>query len=109
MATPRADETDVHEAEEFLATREGLKHIRIRKRADLLILDSGPSDDPPLHARLRRETVQYCRLEMPSHERWERTRIRGTEEQVLTTLVEQFGWTLAPIADYPARISDRSY
>ncbi len=60
MAKPRAaDETDVQEAEEFLATREGLKHIRIRKRADLLILESGPSDDPLLHARLRRETVQY--------------------------------------------------
>jgi hypothetical protein len=41
MAKPRADETDVHEAEEFLATREGVKHIPIRKRADLLILESG--------------------------------------------------------------------
>jgi len=109
MAKPQVDRTDVHIVEQLLARHEKLTHVRVRRHADLLILESGPSDNPLRHARLRRETIQYWRLEMPSHGRWERTPIRGTEEQVLEILIDDFGWMLAPILDYPARFSDRRY
>jgi hypothetical protein len=109
MPKPQADRLDVLAVEEFLAQYPDLKHLRVRKRGDLVILESGPKDAPISHARLRRETVQYWRLEMPSHSRWETTPFRGLRESVLAILIKQFGWTLEAIADYPAHISDRSY
>ncbi len=109
MAKPQIDRIDVHIVKQLLARHEELKHVRVRKYGDLLILESGPSDNPWPHARLRRETVQYWRLEMPSHGRWERTPFRGTDEQVINILIHDFGWMLAPVLDYPARFSDRKY
>lgn len=76
----------------------GLTHLRGRKHGELVVIESGPKDDPIAHVRLRRDTVQYWTLEVATHTgRWEKTGIRGTVEQLLETLVTEFPWTVAPV------------
>lgn len=92
-----ADDIDLWGTENFLA-RHKLSHLRVRKHADLLVLESGPEDDPFHHARLRRVTKQYWSLEMPTPSgEWQRTPIRAARKEVLETLLESFPWTLQPL------------
>jgi hypothetical protein len=94
-----ADEIHVETATLFLRKQRKLAHLRVRKRGDTIIIESGPKNDPVAHARLRRVTGQSWTLEMPSHVgRWEPTPISAPLQQALTTLVQQFPWTLTPIA-----------
>lgn len=94
-----ADDLDLLRAREFFARHADLAHIRVRKRGELLVIESGPDDDPVSHARLRRTTKQWWTLEMATHTgRWERTPFRATRDELLNMLVEQFGWTLTDIA-----------
>ena len=89
---------DAADARDFLAEREGLDHLRVRRRADLLVLESGPADDPVPHARLRRVAVHLWTLECATHTgRWEKTGLRGHLEQLLDILVSSFPWVVAPI------------
>lgn len=109
-----AEELDLDRAREFFARQPDLAHIRVRKRGDLLVIESGPDDDAVNHARLRRTTTQYWTLEMATHTgRWERTPFRATRDELLEMLVTQFGWTLTDIAGdaFPnaARTSDPKY
>ena len=100
MAKPRVDELDFDSAEEFLAERPQCRHLRVRRRADLLTIESGSPRDPVPHARLRQVTVHLWRLEMPTHsERWETTPFRDQLRTLLEMLVSDFGWALAPIDD----------
>lgn len=79
-----------------LAAR-GLPHLRARKHGELVVLESGPKNDPIPHVRLRRDTIQYWRLEIATHTgRWEKTNFRGTIDQLLHLLVTQLPWTVAP-------------
>lgn len=76
----------------------GLKHLRARRRADLVTIESGPDVDAHAHARLRRVAVSLWRLEMATHTgRWEVTPFRGRLAELLDTLVEAFPWTLQPL------------
>ena len=80
-----------------LAAR-GLTHLRARKHGELVVIESGPKDDPIPHVRLRRDTVHYWTLEVATHTgRWEKTGFRGTIEQLLETVVTELPWTVAPI------------
>ena len=98
MAKFRAEDSDAAAARRFLRERGGLSHIRARCRADVLTLESGGSDDPIPHARLRREGVHLWRLEMPtSSGRWEKTPHRAQLGEVLRVLAEVYPWMLAPI------------
>lgn len=93
-----ADEIHIETAERLLRAHRELRHLRVRKRADTVIVESGPKDDPVPHARLRRASVQWWTLEMPTHTgRWELTPIRAGLEQVLTTLINDYPWALTPI------------
>jgi hypothetical protein len=95
---PLPDEDDADEVREFLAGRKGLKHLRVRRRADLLTLESGPTGDPVGHARLRRVTVHLWTLECATHTgRWEKTGFRGPMAQLLEMLTSEMAWLLAPI------------
>jgi hypothetical protein len=97
MAKLHAEPEHAEVVESRLAAR-GLPHLRARKRGELVIIESGPEDDPIAHARLRRDTVQYWRLEIATHTgRWEKTGIRGTLNDLLELLVTEFPWTVAPI------------
>ena len=88
---------DVLTVEAFLALYPDLSHLRVRRRGDLLTLESGPAESPRRHARLRCVTVHLWRLEMPtSSNRWELTPLRDQLKVLLEMLVYQFPWTLAP-------------
>ena len=63
---------------------------------DVTIIESGPEDDPVLHARLRRDTVHLWTLEMATHTgRWERTGFRDQRDKLLDLLVTTFPWIVA--------------
>ncbi|CAN5908863.1 hypothetical protein BH11MYX4_BH11MYX4_59680 [soil metagenome] len=95
---PLPDEDDEDEVREFLGSRKGLKHLRVRRRADLLTLESGPASDPVRHARLRRVTVHYWTLECATHTgRWEKTGLRGPMDKILEVLTTEISWVLAPV------------
>jgi hypothetical protein len=92
-----ADDIDLWGAQDFLA-RHSLAHLRVRKHADLLVLESGSAHDPFPRARLRRVTKQYWSLEMPTHSgRWQKTPFRGPRNDVLTTLIESLPWMIQPL------------
>ena len=81
-------------------SKHGLHHLRVRKRGDLLILESGPKNDPVRHVRLRRATRQWYTLEVASHTgRWDPVfPVRAPAVQVLETVIREFPWVLAPVA-----------
>lgn len=94
----RADEFDLIVAEEFLEESPDLQHIRVRRRADLLILESGSRRDSLPHARLRRISSQTWRLEMPTHTgRWDPTPFRDDLISLLEMLSRDFAWALARV------------
>jgi hypothetical protein len=91
-----ADDIDRWGTQNFLA-RNQLEYLRVRKHADLLVLESGTEDDPFARARLRRVTKQYWVLEMPiPGGKWQRTPFRGLRIDVLKLLIETFPWTVQP-------------
>ena len=94
-----AEQFDVEGTVSFFARQEAdFDHLRIRKRGDLVVIESGPKDDPVPHARLRRVTKQWWTLEMPTHTgRWQKTGLRAPRLEVLQMLVDDFGWTLTPV------------
>jgi hypothetical protein len=91
----------------------GFRHLRVRRRRGLLVIESGPAKDPVPHARFRHDTVHLWRLEMLANGgRWEPTPYRDLIETLLDALIRDFSWTLAPIASPPAnpsRTSGRKY
>lgn len=77
---------------------QGMSHLRVRRRAALLTLESGPEHDRIPHARLRRVGVHQWQLEMATHTgRWQATPMCAGLEDVLEMLIYGFGWTLQPI------------
>jgi hypothetical protein len=97
MSRFQAQTCDVFTVEAFLALSSDLGHLRVRRRGDLLTLESGPLENPRRHARLRRVTVHLWRLEMPAaSNRWDPTPFRDQLKTLLEMLTHQFPWTLAP-------------
>jgi hypothetical protein len=97
MAKLAAQDHDADFLEAFLA-KAGHNHLRVRRRADLLTIESGPTNNPHQHARFRRVTVQYWRLEMPNRSgKWDLTPFRGLLAEVQELLVDSFPWTIAPL------------
>ena len=98
MPARPAEKMHADDVRDFLAEREGLGHLRVRQRADLLVLESGPVDDPIPHARLRRATVSLWTLECATHTgRWERTGFRDQLAPLFEVLVSTLPWVVAPI------------
>jgi hypothetical protein len=92
------EESDARAARDFLQARDGLGHLRVRRRADLLTLESGPEDDPWPRARLRRLSARQWALECATHTaRWEKTGFHGTLPDLLDLLVSTFPWIVAPL------------
>jgi hypothetical protein len=82
----------------LLRAERGLRHLRIRAHGALLILESGPRDDPYPHVRFRRVTRQWWRLEMsPGGRRWETVPVRAPLAEVFRLTVDDFGWMLEPV------------
>ena len=75
----------------------GASHLRVRKHGAALIVESGPTADPIKHFRLRRDTVSLWLLDMADHAgRWERTPFRALLENLVSTVLDDFPWTVAP-------------
>ncbi|MCY1006197.1 hypothetical protein OV079_38635 [Nannocystis pusilla] len=97
-AVPDTDD-DLRAVEQFFRRRPNLAHIRVRHRGALITLESGPSNDPIPHARLRRVAGQIWQLEMATHTgRWQPTPLRAPRDALLEALVADFGWVLTPQA-----------
>ena len=76
----------------------GLDHLRVRKRGAVLTIESGPDEQPWPHARLKRDTVHLWTLDMAVRGgRWETTPFRGTMDELVAILVDDFPWTIAAI------------
>lgn len=98
MKKYHAQEDHADIVRETLATYEGLEHLRVRRRADLVVIESGSQQDPIAHARFRRVAVHLWRLEMATHTgQWQPTPLRDQLERLTETLVQDFAWTLAQI------------
>jgi len=81
--------------EHFLMEREGLSHLKVRPRGDLLTLESVDEfENIYPHARFRKKSPHKWSLEMPVKNGWETTFIEGTLVDLMETLVKQFPWIL---------------
>ena len=97
MPKLQADPHDAEAVRAYLEAR-GVLHLRARKYGALVILESGPVEDPIPHARLRRDTVHLWTLEIATHMgRWEKTGFRALRNELLELLMTTLPWTIAPI------------
>jgi hypothetical protein len=97
MPKPQADSHDA-EAVRAYFEESNVLHLRARKYGALVILESGPVEDPIPHARLRRDTVHLWTLEIATHlGRWEKTGFRALRNELLDLLMTTLPWTIAPI------------
>lgn len=102
---PGTENMYADEVREQLAAMAGLGHLRVRRHSDLLILESGPRNDPVPHARFRRVGVHLWRIEIATHTgEWQPTGLRGPLEPMVTALTTEFGWTLTDIASPAAAV-----
>jgi hypothetical protein len=93
-----AEDRHVDQIAQAFAEYEGLEHLRVRRRADLVVVESGHAGDPVPHARFRRVAARVWALEMATHTgRWQPSGVTGALERVLEALIQDFGWTLSPI------------
>ena len=108
-AKPKAEPYHASRVQEILHAA-GATHLRTRKHGAAVIVESGPKDDPVKHFRVRRKAVHLWCLDMANHRgQWERTPFREQIEDLVLMVLEQFPWTLTPIAENPARTSDPEY
>jgi len=92
----RAEDYQADELLDHLAEYDGLDHIRVRRRADLLILESGPKTDAIPHTRFRRVGEHKWQLEMPlCGGGWDRTPERAQLLELLDAVIANYGWMLA--------------
>ena len=93
-----AEDGHVAQVRQAFASYEGLEHLRVRRRADLVVVESGLADDPIAHARFRRVAARIWVLEMATHTgRWQPSGVRGPLESLVEALITDFGWTLSRI------------
>lgn len=95
MPVPATD-TDLSSVAAFLAAPT-CKHLRCRKRADTIVIDSGPPDDSLPRLRLRKLSPKNWGIDASTHNgRWERMPFQGALLEVLPMVAENFPWLLAP-------------
>ena len=96
---PKAEPHHVESVERILHSA-GAQHLRARKYGAAVIVESGPHDAPIKHLRVTRDTVHLWRLDFANHrEKWETTPFRGELKELLQTVIENFGWTIAPFGE----------
>jgi len=93
-----ADEDDAEDLRDLLHADPDLRHLRVRKRASVLTVESGPNKDPVQHVRLRRVTLQKWTLEIATHMGdWQPTGERALMTDLVALVREQFPWVLRPV------------
>jgi hypothetical protein len=94
MPTPASD-ADVAAVNAFLKTA-GLKNLRCRKRADTLVIESGPKSDAMPLIRLRRLAATAWAVDAATHTgRWESMPLRGKIVDNLQAIADTFPWLLS--------------
>jgi hypothetical protein len=89
--------SEAEDAEQYLR-EQGFEHLRARHRGKIVTIESGPEGDAVKHARFRKDTVHLWILEVADHrDRWERTGLRDTIDNLRAALVEEFPWVLEKI------------
>jgi hypothetical protein len=97
MPKYQAEESHVYVVREALAAQ-SFAHLRVRRRGDLVIIESGPKHEPIGHARFRRVTVHLWCMEMATHTgRWQPTPLRDQLQRLVEMLINNFGWVLTPV------------
>ncbi len=74
----------------------GLTHLRVRVYGKHLIIHSGEPADRENRARLTQVGASRFRLDMATGDRWESTPYLGTTKELLSQLMDEFGFALAP-------------
>lgn len=98
MPTLPADEDDAEDLRELLHGDPKLRHLRVRKRASVLTVESGPKDDPVQHVRLRRLTLHKWTLEIATHMGdWQPTGERALMKELVAYLRHQCPWVLQAV------------
>lgn len=97
MPKLKADDSDAADVLALFAKRKGLRHLRVRRHVDTLVIESDDLDDAYRHARLRRVSVHLWHLEMPAGSRWEVVPDKGELTQVVEDLITLYPWTLHPV------------
>lgn len=96
MTKFQATNDDADDVRDLLKKHKNLSHLRVRHRADCLIVESGPDDDPVRHARFRRITVGLWILDAATHTgRWESTMHRAPLPQLVEILLAEYPWVVA--------------
>jgi hypothetical protein len=90
-----ASDADLTAVTTFLKSA-GLGHLRCRKRADTVVIESGPKGDSVPHIRLRKLGTRVWTAEAATHTgRWEAMHLRGAITDNLATIAGTFPWLLA--------------
>jgi hypothetical protein len=90
-----ASEADLAAATRFIKSA-GLDHLRCRKRADTVVVESGTKGDSVPRIRLRKLGAQVWAAEAATHTgRWEPMPLRGPITDNLATIAGTFPWLLA--------------
>lgn len=93
-----ADDDDAEDLRELLHRDPDLRHLRVRKRAAVLTVESGSKDDPVQHVRLRRSTGQHWTLEIATHMgRWQPTGERASMNDLVAFVGKHCPWVLQAI------------
>jgi hypothetical protein len=81
--------------ESLLLEYDGLEHIKVKKWGKSLTLHSVDQHGPQNHARFTSLGAGQWGLSLPRHTgRWEKTPFTGPIEELLDTLVQNFGFYL---------------
>jgi hypothetical protein len=93
-----AEDSHVNQLRAAFAAIDDLDHLRVRRRADLAVVESGPVEAPIAHARFRRVSARLWTLEMATHTgRWQPSGMQGALDALVEALINDFGWTLTRI------------
>jgi hypothetical protein len=93
-----ADEGDADDLRDLLHRDPHLRHLRVRKRASILTVESGPNKDPVQHVRLRRVTLHKWTLEIATHMGdWQPTGERALMADLVALVREQYPWVLRAV------------
>ena len=74
------------------------RHLRLRKRGDTIVIESGPPGDAYPHLRVRKHSATKWGIDAATHTgRWDPMPLQGPLLELLTTVAENFPWLLAKL------------
>jgi hypothetical protein len=94
-STMNLEPEDAEELEEQLHKYDGLKHLRVKKWGESMVIWSGGTADPQKHAKLAHLGRDIWNLSFPKHTgRWEKTPFTGRSQELVEMLVSNFSFYL---------------